>query len=545
MDIRKNSGSRTMCWRLIVGVVLVVLVFVSLCTSSMLLEAIDDTILHKINWAGPFPEESLIEPLETPDSLIMRTARNEKYKCILPKAQDGQIEDAAPYAGPNPLELLSPLFTQSFACTFKLEQYWMYELCHGRYIRQYHEERDGKKVKRQEYFLGRWTNEEYERMRTNLDREMSNPDFKSQIPTKKIDGVNMPYLQINMTDGTFCDLNTQPRMTRVLYVCYPLGKHEIYSLEETSTCEYEIVVLSPNLCEHPDYKSKDAGENLINCHSLSGAPKMPRALVELEAESFKLKHEHLLQNLESLLETKIKGDVRPIEILTEETEEEYLKPSKPSLHDNSFLAGFLSGKNCLTGGSNWWKFEYCYGKYVLQYHLEDKSGSRTEITLGRWNKDKHIEYLEKHPHKKSITMQNKRTVIQYYSNGDSCDQTGQPRSVEVKLKCVDNPSPSAIAVYLLEPKTCEYTLGVESSLLCPLLKQSDDYGLFDVSEFVAAAEKAGSKSASPAPVSGASKPAPVPKNSLPPGTKARKVKGVPGMEIVVLEDENVENEEDE
>ncbi len=89
---------------------------------------------------------------------------------------------------------------------------------------------------------------------TNLDREMANPDFKSQIPTKKIDGVNMPYLQINMTDGTFCDLNGNNRMTRVLYVCYPLGKHEIYSLEETSTCEYEIVVLSPNLCEHPDYK---------------------------------------------------------------------------------------------------------------------------------------------------------------------------------------------------------------------------------------------------------------------------------------------------
>lgn len=41
----------------------------------------------------------------------------------------------------------------------------MYELCHGRFIRQYHEERDGKKVKRQEYFLGRWTKEEYEKMR--------------------------------------------------------------------------------------------------------------------------------------------------------------------------------------------------------------------------------------------------------------------------------------------------------------------------------------------------------------------------------------------
>lgn len=92
-----------------------------------------------------------------------------------------------------------------------------------------------------------------------IEEDFSNPDYKNQIPVKKVDGVNMPYLQINMTDGTLCDLNGQTRMTRsvtklifiyttirlhlqyitnighfrVLYVCYPFGKHEIYSLEET------------------------------------------------------------------------------------------------------------------------------------------------------------------------------------------------------------------------------------------------------------------------------------------------------------------------
>jgi endoplasmic reticulum lectin 1 len=77
---------------------------------------------------------------------------------------------------------------------------------------------------------------------------------ENEVPMKKIDGLNMPYLQVNMSDGTLCDLNGKPRLTRVLYVCYSHGKHDIFSLKETSTCEYEVIVLSPLLCQHPKYK---------------------------------------------------------------------------------------------------------------------------------------------------------------------------------------------------------------------------------------------------------------------------------------------------
>jgi len=77
---------------------------------------------------------------------------------------------------------------------------------------------------------------------------------KAYIQVKKIDGLSLPYLQINMTDGTLCDLSGKPRSTRVQYVCYQHGKHEIYSLKETSTCEYEAVILSPLLCQHPNYR---------------------------------------------------------------------------------------------------------------------------------------------------------------------------------------------------------------------------------------------------------------------------------------------------
>jgi hypothetical protein len=42
-------------------------------------------------------------------------------------------------------------------------------------------------------------------------------------PTKKIESLNMPYYELTMEDGTFCELSGQPRRTTVLYVCYPAG----------------------------------------------------------------------------------------------------------------------------------------------------------------------------------------------------------------------------------------------------------------------------------------------------------------------------------
>jgi len=76
-------------------------------------------------------------------------------------------------------------------------------------------------------------------------------------------------------------------------------------------------------------------------------------------------------------------------------------------------------------------------------------------------------------------------VYHYYSGGAQCDHTGEPRSVEVKLRCVDHPNPSAVSLYLLEPKTCEYTLTVESGLFCTLLSSAThDYGLIDASDFI-------------------------------------------------------------
>lgn len=75
------------------------------------------------------------------------------------------------------------------------------------------------------------------------------------MPTKNIEGQLTPYYSMEMGNGTPCLLKqNQPRSSAVLYVCHPEAKHEILSVAEVTTCEYEVVVLTPLLCAHPKYR---------------------------------------------------------------------------------------------------------------------------------------------------------------------------------------------------------------------------------------------------------------------------------------------------
>lgn len=149
-------------------------------------------------------------------------------------------------------------------------------------------------MKTQEYYLGTFDKlQELKLLAEYAERENIR---KADIPVKKVDGINMPYIEVEMADGTVCDLTNKPRKIKVLYVCYQHGKHELFSLEEPSSCEYEVIVLSPWLCNHPDYKPQATGENEINCHPVENAPKKPRSLVAMEMESLKLRYQKVTVN---------------------------------------------------------------------------------------------------------------------------------------------------------------------------------------------------------------------------------------------------------
>jgi endoplasmic reticulum lectin 1 len=86
-------------------------------------------------------------------------------------------------------------------------------------------------------------------------------------------------------------------------------------------------------------------------------------------------------------------------------------------------------------GTGWWKYEFCYGNKVQQYH-EEKGVKKTVITLGKWDKTEHINWIDKNFSKKPKVGKTPKQVSHLYSNGDLCELTNKPRSVEVKLKSV-------------------------------------------------------------------------------------------------------------
>jgi len=481
-----------------------VLFFLPLCWCEF---NIDDSVLYKIDFPGlkpppkdgdssggdaSIPTKGLFEPPEL-ETITMTSKNNEQYYCTIPKVVDKRMEEENAYTGLHPLGLLEKLFIQQ-ACAYRLESYWTYELCHGKFIRQYHEEREAKNIKVQEYFLGKFDKEKYEELLAAHEKDVVE-GITRHPPTKRLEQMNMPYYEVNMEDGTPCDLNGLPRRSRVLYVCYPQGKNEIYSLKEVSTCEYEIVVLTSLLCSHPSYRPVESNEHSIGCRPVSEvSPRKPKLLQEIETESIKLRSEKMFEAhmMGGSKPGQVKIEIKPVQIDNVDDEElaeaareaksnlwktggSTKEPFKP-LMDTQVIKEFLKGDYCLYGGSGWWKYEFCYGKKVDQYHEEGK-GQKTVINLGRFNKEKHMEWLEQHPTKRPKQGEARKHVSHFYSGGDICDLTGKERQLEVKLKCKKADSPSTVSLYLLEPKTCEYVLGVESPLVCDILPHADETGL--------------------------------------------------------------------
>uniref|UniRef100_A0A8B9C603 Endoplasmic reticulum lectin n=1 Tax=Anser brachyrhynchus TaxID=132585 RepID=A0A8B9C603_9AVES len=425
---------------------------------------LSDDVPFRVNWPGTEFSLPTTGVLYKEDNyIIMTTVDKEKYKCILPLIASGNEEEEKDYKGPTPGELLEPLFKQS-SCSYRIESYWTYEVCHGKHIRQYHEEKEtGQKINIQEYYLG---------------------NMMMKNPLSEPEGQMTPYYPVEMGNGTPCSLRQNlPRSSTVMYICHPEAKHEILSVAEVTTCEYEVVILTPLLCNHPKYRFRASPVNDIFCQSLPGSPLKPHNLEQLEKqqEMMKMPFRRVKEEeMHSTKEDKFSSIHKPVavgshQLLTVGT------THISKLTDDQLIK---DGSGCFWGfGVGWWKYEFCYGKYVHQYH-EDKESGKTSVVVGTWNKEEHIEWSKKNAARtyylREDGTQTVRMVSHFYGNGDVCDLTEKPRQVTVKLKCKESDSPHAVTIYMLEPHSCQYILGVESPVICKILDTADEHGLLSV-----------------------------------------------------------------
>lgn len=258
-----------------------------------------------------------------------------------------------------------------------------------------------------------------------------------------------------------------------------------FSVAEVTTCEYEVVILTPLLCNHPKYRFRASPVNDIFCQSLPGSPFKPLTLRQLEQQEEILRvpfRRNKEEELQSTKEERFPAIHKPIAVgsqpmLTVGT------THISKLTDDQLIKEFLSGSYCFHGGVGWWKYEFCYGKHVHQYH-EDKDSGKTSVVVGTWNQEEHIAWAKKNParayHLQDDGTQTVRMVSHFYGNGDICDITDKPRQVTVKLKCKESDSPHAVTVYMLEPHSCQYILGVESPVICKILDTADENGLLSL-----------------------------------------------------------------
>jgi endoplasmic reticulum lectin 1 len=84
--------------------------------------------------------------------------------------------------------------------------------------------------------------------------------------------------------------------------------------------------------------------------------------------SYEYADEADINELANNINADLKNEVTPPTAIQPPPPENDQQPSGNV--DREFLEGFLSGRDCLIGGSGWWRYEICYGKHVIQFHVK-------------------------------------------------------------------------------------------------------------------------------------------------------------------------------
>eukprot|EP01012_Entosiphon_sulcatum_P009396 TRINITY_DN15266_c0_g1_i1.p1 TRINITY_DN15266_c0_g1~~TRINITY_DN15266_c0_g1_i1.p1 ORF type:complete len:731 (+),score=88.77 TRINITY_DN15266_c0_g1_i1:25-2193(+) len=457
--------------------------FLFLPLVALSLEAQDPFFVVRFSHAQP--------PTALGSDVLPMVLKGKRWLCQMPQdsadEQPATEQTAVPTSHRVPRQPFEELLGAN--CFHSQQGWWHYELCFDKWLKQYHEEDS---VIHTEFFLGLGTKAFFQdnlglRKFTYLDgirpmlAQLPRPLGASLAASGEWDWVpknisnRAPHYTTRFYDGTLCDLSGKPRET-ILNVHCSLDPTEnnTFSVSEEATCLYSLTFMTSVVCTLPDMAQE--------VQRLTPPPKVASAIQCYYDQVVGNPEDYSASTGDQYIETPARKAVTP-----EEAESNGKSPPEPQPVAKNQVDKHFAG-HCYRVIEGWWAYEWCYEKWVRQYHeasdvvsAEYYLGLGVNALLDDPIGQRRIKYidgakssLEQLAYTKTVSASGvwvfmKGGLESFYSSvyrdGTLCDVTGLMREIEVRLMCpAENPVDETFTV--VEADSCKYILHFQSLAVC-------------------------------------------------------------------------------
>ncbi|CAM9624456.1 unnamed protein product [Lampetra planeri] len=267
-----------------------ILIFIALhpCLASLGVLNIDE--LNEMKYGIEILADPVVKGQSRPaETLLVSSKYGQQYECQLPPqavfrstGDSSGGEHGSLYQGLAIPELLKPM--ANVPCLLKTRDWWTYEFCYGKDIKQYHME--GSEIKGDIMHLGFYDSEfDWSNETAKAGKRHRLKRYHSQL----------------YRNGTQCDLNGRHREAEVRFVCEEGGSGDyLLRVDEPQSCMYVLTVHTVRLCAHPDMRIPTrTNPQLIRCQP-SLTPKEYEEYFRTRVSATQKKVDRMAQELRSL-----------------------------------------------------------------------------------------------------------------------------------------------------------------------------------------------------------------------------------------------------
>ncbi|XP_032801765.2 protein OS-9 isoform X2 [Petromyzon marinus] len=265
-----------------------ILVALHPCLASLGVLNIDE--LNEMKYGIEILADPVVKGQSRPaETLFVSSKYGQQYECQLPPqavfrstGESSGGEHGSLYQGLAIPELLKPM--ANVPCLLKTRDWWTYEFCYGKDIKQYHME--GSEIKGDIMHLGFYDSEfDWSNETAKAGKRHRLKRYHSQL----------------YRNGTQCDLNGRHREAEVRFVCEEGGSGDYLSrVDEPQSCMYVLTVHTVRLCAHPDMRIPTrSNPQPIRCQP-SLTPKEYEEYFRTRVSATQKKVDRMAQELRSL-----------------------------------------------------------------------------------------------------------------------------------------------------------------------------------------------------------------------------------------------------